>query len=50
LKERWTTINKALKYVAQMRDSSSDPVIKKNAEKTIKILEALKGCGKNSAC
>jgi hypothetical protein len=50
LKERWTTINKALKYVAQMRDSSSDPVIKKNAEKTIKILEALKSCGKNSAC
>ena len=50
LKERWATIDKALKYVAQMRDGSNDPVIRKSAERTIKILEKLQGCGKNSAC
>jgi len=48
---RWTTVNRALQYVAMMRDKTDDPVIKKNADKTIAALKRLQvGCGNASAC
>src|SRR4029077_3460561 len=38
---RWTTLEQAIKYVSLMRDKTDDPVIKKNAEKTIATLKRL---------
>jgi hypothetical protein len=50
LKLRYSTVGRALVYLARMRDQSSSPAIKKNAEKTIRILKRLNyGCG-SSAC
>ena len=36
--EQWISVNAAIRYVTQMRDATSDPVIKKNAEKTLDTL------------
>jgi hypothetical protein len=48
---RWTTLEQAIKYVSLMRDKTDDPVIKKNAEKTIATLKRLgNACGDASAC
>jgi hypothetical protein len=35
---RWTTVNTAIRYVMEMRAKTSDPEIKKNADKTIGTL------------
>jgi hypothetical protein len=49
--KRWATIDRAIEYVTQMRDSSDNPAIKKNADKTIASLKRLsKPCGNASAC
>jgi hypothetical protein len=49
--KRWATVARAIEYVTQMRDNSDDPVIKKNADKTIASLKRLsKPCGTASAC
>jgi hypothetical protein len=37
----WTTVNTAIRYVLEMRNKSSDPVIKKNADETISKLLTL---------
>jgi hypothetical protein len=50
LKVRWATPQKATEYVIRMRDLSSDALIRRNAEKTIRALQALQGCGTSSAC
>jgi hypothetical protein len=47
---RWTTVDQAIAYVALMRDKIDDPVIKKNADKTIAALKRLRPCGNASAC
>ena len=48
---RYATLDAAIRYVAMMRDRSSNPVVKKNAEKTLAILRRLRhGCGRASAC
>jgi hypothetical protein len=48
---RWATVDRAIEYVAQMRDTSGDPIIRKNADKTIVALKRLRpGCGNASAC
>jgi hypothetical protein len=48
---RWTTVDRALEYVAMMREKSDNPVIRKNAEMTIAALKKLgKSCGNASAC
>jgi hypothetical protein len=36
---RWTTVGPAIKYVSQMSEKSSDPLVKQNAERTISILK-----------
>jgi hypothetical protein len=38
----WTTVNPAILYVRKMRDKTTDPVIKKNADKTLAILKKLR--------
>jgi hypothetical protein len=35
---RWTTVNTAIRYTMEMRAKTSDPEIKKNADKTIGTL------------
>lgn len=51
LMARWTTIPQALEYVTRMRESTDDPLIRKNADRTIAILKHLgAGCGTASAC
>ena len=35
---RWTTVNTAIRYVSEARDNSKDPVVKRNAEKTLDVL------------
>lgn len=35
----WITRESAIKYVKEMRDKSKDPVIRTNADKTLKVLE-----------
>jgi len=35
---RWTTVNTAIRYIMEMRSKTSDPEIKKNADKTISTL------------
>lgn len=50
---RWTTVNRAIDYVAMMRGRTNDPVIRRNADKTLAALRRIKasfGCGRNSAC
>jgi hypothetical protein len=48
---RWTTVNRAIEYLALMRDKTDDPVIKRNAVKTIATLKRMgKPCGNASAC
>lgn len=50
---RWTTVNKAIDYVAMMRQRSKDPAIRRNADKTLTALRRLKesfGCGHASVC
>ena len=48
---RVATIPVAIRYVSEMRDKSSDPMIRKNANRTIAILKNLtSGCGSASAC
>jgi hypothetical protein len=48
---RWTTVDRALEYVAMMREKVDNPVIKKNAAMTIAALKKLgKACGDASAC
>jgi hypothetical protein len=37
---RWTTVEPAMRYVADMSEKSSDPAIKHNAERTIAILKS----------
>ena len=50
-KVRWTTVARAIEYLNRMRDTSDDPVIRENAEKTIAALKHLHvGCGTASAC
>jgi hypothetical protein len=48
---RTATIPVAIRYVTEMRDQSSDPAIRRNADKTIAALKLLgHGCGSASAC
>lgn len=35
---RWTTVNSAIRYVLEMRAKTNDPLIKKNADETLKEL------------
>lgn len=49
LKYRWATVPRAIAYLAKKRDEPGSPTIKKNAEKTIRILKRLSyGCGSNA--
>jgi hypothetical protein len=49
--KRWTTVDRAIAYVSTIRDNTDDPLLKKNADKTIAALRRLKsGCGSASAC
>jgi hypothetical protein len=52
LTTRTADIPHALEYVERMRDQSSDPTIRRNADKTITALKGLitRGCGSASAC
>lgn len=51
LQARSATIEAATKYVAEMRDRSSDPAIRKNANSTITALRRLTGgCGTPNPC
>jgi len=34
----WLTVETAIRYVTQMRDQSNDPVIKRNADRTLAVL------------
>jgi len=48
---RTATIPVTIRYVAEMRDQSNDPDIRRNADKTIAALKRLvHGCGSASAC
>jgi hypothetical protein len=48
---RWTTLDRAIEYVALMRGKTDDPVIQRNADKTIATLRHLgTACGNVSAC
>lgn len=52
--QRWTTVNKAIDYVTLMRQQTTDPVIRRNADRTLtalrKRMKGISGCGRNSAC
>ncbi len=50
--DRVATVDRAIDYVAAMRDKSNDPVIKRNADRTIAALNRLskRRCGSASAC
>jgi hypothetical protein len=49
--ERWATVEKAIIYVTEMRDKSDDPIVKRNANRTIAILKRLEHpCGSDNAC
>lgn len=39
---RWTSVTGAIRYVTEMRDKSGDPVIKRNAARTLAILTKMK--------
>jgi hypothetical protein len=48
---RWTIPDRAIEYVSLMRDKTDDPVVKKNADKTIAALKRMgKPCGNVGAC
>ena len=47
---RSADIPHAIRYVEGMRDQSNDPVIRRNADKTITALKRFTGCGSASAC
>jgi len=48
---RVTTPDRAVEYLALMRDKTDSPLIKKNADKTIAALKhTMNGCGRASAC
>jgi hypothetical protein len=48
---RTATVPVAIRYVTEMRDRSNDPVIRRNADKTIAALKRLgHRCGSASAC
>jgi hypothetical protein len=48
---RTATVPVAIRYLTEMRDQSSDPVVRRNAAKTIAALKRLgHGCGSASAC
>jgi len=48
---RWTTVDRAIDYVALMRGKTDDPVIQRNADQTIATLKPLgNACGNASAC
>lgn len=38
VRDRWTTVNTAIRYVLEIRDKSTDPIIKKNSTDTLKQL------------
>jgi hypothetical protein len=49
--ERTTTLDRAVRYIREMRERSNDVVIKKNAGRTIAILMKLRSeCGSATAC
>lgn len=49
LEYRWATVPRAIAYVVKKRDESNSPIVKKNVEKTIRILKRLNyGCGSNA--
>jgi len=52
LHARSADIPQSISYVKKMRDLSADPVIRRNADKTIEALRRLatSGCGSASAC
>lgn len=50
LHTRSADIPHAIRYVEAMRDKSNDPVIRRNADKTITDLKRFTGCGSASAC
>jgi hypothetical protein len=35
---RWTTVNTAIRFVLEKRGKTTDPVIRENADRTIKVL------------
>lgn len=39
--EPWITIDTAIRYVTEMRDKTTDPAIKKNADHTLSVLQRL---------
>lgn len=43
IKLKWISSSAALRWVAEMRDKSNDPLRKYNAEKTIALLRSLSG-------
>ena len=48
---RTATIPVVIRYLTEMRDQSDDPVVRRNADKTIAALKRLgRGCGSASAC
>jgi hypothetical protein len=48
---RTATIPGVIRYLMEMRDQSDDPVVRRNADKTIAALKRLgHGCGSASAC
>ena len=40
--EQWISVSTAIRYVTQMRDATSDPSIKQNAEKTLATLAGIR--------
>lgn len=37
----WTTVEAAIRYVTEMRDHATDPLIKKNADRTLAMLNRI---------
>jgi hypothetical protein len=33
--QRWTTVNTAIRYIIEMRNKTTDPTVRKNADETI---------------
>jgi hypothetical protein len=48
---RWIIVNRVIEYVALKRDKAGNPIIERNADKTIATLKRMeKPCGDASAC
>lgn len=48
---RWATVDRAIEYLRMMCDTARDPLIKRNANKTIATLKRLQNtCGRATAC